>query len=466
MFKSKVYINRRQELKEKVKRGVILFIGNNESQVLIRDTVQKFRQNSNFVYYWGLNEPDLAALIDVDNDKEILFGHDLATEEIIWEGEQKKLADKAKLIDVGITAEMSTLKNVIDDFRKKRTRIHYLPQHFDNNIQKISNLLNITIKQVAQKYSVELTKAVIDQRLIKSKNEIVEIEKALKISYKFHTLAMQKTRSGKYEFDIVKVMEKILISKGSRWAYLPIFTIRGERLHNHHYNNKMQNGDLVINDSGAESPTGLYSSDITRTFPASGAFTKKQKEIYEIVLKTQLAAIKAIKPGVKYLDIHLLAAGIIAEGLKKLGIMKGDIEKAVITGAHALFFPHGLGHMLGLDVHDMEDLGEEFIGYSDKIKRSDQFGLAYLRFAKELQSNQVLTVEPGIYFIPQLIEQWQGENKFKEFINYEKVNEYLDFGGVRIEDNILVTKNGHRVLGKLIPKTIKGIESLMKKKDL
>ncbi|MEE8341898.1 MAG: aminopeptidase P family protein [Candidatus Neomarinimicrobiota bacterium] len=466
MFTSKVYINRRQELKKKVKRGVILLIGNNESQVLIRDTVYKFRQNSNFLYYLGLNEPGLAALINVDNDKEILFGHDLATEEIIWEGEQKKLADKAKLIGVGITAEMSTLKNVIADFRKKRTRIHYLPQHLDNNIQKISNLLNITIKQVTQKYSVEITKAVISQRLIKSKNEIVQIEKALKISYKFHTLAMQKTRSGKYEYDIIKVMEKILISKGSRWAYLPIFTIRGERLHNHHYNNKMQNGDLVINDSGAESPTGLYSSDITRTFPVSGAFTKKQKEIYEIVLKTQLAAIKAIKPGVKYLDIHLLAAGIIAEGLKKLGIMKGDIEKAVLAGAHALFFPHGLGHMLGLDVHDMEDLGEEFIGYSDKIKRSDQFGLAYLRFAKELQSNQVLTVEPGIYFIPQLIEQWHSENKFKEFINYEKVNEYLDLGGVRIEDNILVTKNGHRVLGKLIPKTIKGIESLMKKKDL
>ncbi len=466
MFKSKVYINRRQELKEKVKRGVILFIGNNESQVLIRDTVQKFRQNSNFVYYWGLNEPDLAALIDVDNDKEILFGHDLATEEIIWEGEQKKLADKAKLIDVGITAEMSTLKNVIDDFRKKRTRIHYLPQHFDNNIQKISNLLNITIKQVTQKYSVELTKAVIDQRLIKSKNEIVEIEKALNISYKFHTLAMQKTRPGEYEYDIVKVMEKVLISKGSRWAYLPIFTIRGERLHNHHYNNKMQKGDLVINDSGAESPTGLYSSDITRTFPVSGAFTKKQKGIYEIVLKTQLAAIKAIKPGVKYLDIHLLAARIIAEGLKKLGIMKGDLENAVTAGAHALFFPHGLGHMLGLDVHDMEDLGEEFIGYNDKIKRSDQFGLAYLRFAKELRSGQVLTVEPGIYFIPQLIEQWQGENKFKEFINYEKVNEYLDFGGVRIEDNILVTKNSHRVLGKPIPKTIKEIESLMKKRQI
>ena len=463
MFKSKVYIKRRKELQENVKSGIILFIGNGESQVLIRDTVHKFRQNSNFLYYWGLNEPGLAALIDIGTGKEILFGHDLTTEEIIWEGEQKKLAEKAKLIGVTETAEISTLKNVLLNYRKGRRKVHYLPQHLDDNILKISELLNVSVDHVKEKHSVELTKAVISQRSIKSKKEIYEIEKALKISYKLHTSAMQKTKPGKYEYEIVESMEKILISKGSRWAYLPIFTIRGERLHNHHYNNKMQKGNLVINDSGAESSNGLYSSDITRTFPVSGKFTKKQKEIYEIVLKSQLAAIKAIKPGVKYLDVHLLTARIIAEGLKKLGLMKGDVDSAVKAGAHALFFPHGLGHMMGLDVHDMEDLGEDYIGYDDKIKRSDQFGLAYLRFAKELQAGHVLTVEPGIYFIPQLIKQWQSENKFKEFINYKKVNEYLDFGGVRIEDNILVTKNSHRVLGKPIPKTVKEIESLMNK---
>ena len=461
MFKSKVYIKRRKELREKVKSGIILFIGNDESQVLIRDTVHKFRQNSNFLYYCGLSEPGLAVLIDVDNEKEILFGHDLTTEEIVWEGEQQKLAEKAKSIGVDETAEASTLKGVLLNYRKGRKRIHYLPQHLDNNINKISDLLNISVKQVTQRDSIELTKAVISQRSIKSKKEIAEIEKALKISYKLHTSAIRETKSGKYEHEIVQTMEKILISKGSRWAYLPIFTIRGERLHNHHYNNKMKKGNLVINDSGAESPIGFYSSDITRTFPVSGKFTKKQKEIYEIVLKSQLAAIKAIKPGVKYLDIHLLTAKIIVAGLKKLGIMKGDINTAVEAGAHALFFPHGLGHMLGLDVHDMEDLGEDYIGYDDKIKRSDQFGLDYLRLAKELQPNYVLTVEPGIYFIPQLIKQWQSENKFKEFINYKKVNEYLDFGGVRIEDNVLVTKAGSKVLGKPIPKTVKEIERIM-----
>ena len=463
MFKSKVYTKRRQELKEKVKSGIILFIGNDESQVLIRDTVHKFRQNSNFLYYWGLSEPGLVALIDVDNEKEILFGHDLTTEEIVWEGEQKKLAEKAKSIGVGETAEVSTLKNILLNYRKGRKQIHILPQHLDNNIAKIANLLNISVKQVAQRYSIELTKAVISQRSIKSKKEIAEIEKALKISYKLHTTAMRKTKPAKYEYEVVKKIENILTSKGSRWAYLPIFTVNGERLHNHHYNNKMQKGQLVINDSGAESPSGLYSSDITRTFPVSGVFTKKQIDIYEIVLKSQLAAIKAIKPGVKYLDIHLITARIIAEGLKKIGLMKGDIAKAIEVGAHALFFPHGLGHMMGLDVHDMEDLGEDYVGYDDTTKRSDQFGTAYLRLAKKLKPGYVLTVEPGIYFIPQLVKQWQNENKFEEFINYQKVNEYLDFGGVRIEDNVLVTKTGSKVLGKPIPTTVKEIESLMNK---
>ncbi len=462
MFKPKVYINRRKELQKKVNNGIILFVGNDESQVLIRDTVYKFRQNSNFLYYWGLNEPGLFALIDVKSGKEILFGHDLTTEEIVWEGEQLKLADKVKLIGVSEVSENSTLKNVLLNYRKGRKHMHLLPQYLDNNIVKIADLLNISIKQVTQRYSVELIKAVISQRALKSKKEIAEIEKALKISYKLHTTAMKKTKPGKYEYEIVIGMEKTLISKVSRWAYLPIFTIRGERLHNHHYNNKMQKGDLIINDSGAESSNGLYSSDITRTFPVSGKFTKKQKGIYEIVLKSQLAAIKAIKPDVKYLDIHIIVAKIIADGLKKLEIMKGDVDSAVKAGAHALFFPHGLGHMMGLDVHDMEDLGEDYIGYDDNIKRSDQFGLAYLRFAKELQAGHVLTVEPGIYFIPQLIKQWQGENKFEEFINYNKVNEYIDFGGVRIEDNILVTKTGCRVLGKPIPKTVKEIESVMK----
>ena len=463
MFNSKVYVKRRKELAEKLGSGVALFIGNDSSHTLVRDTVHHFRQNSNFLYYWGFNEPGMAALIDVDNEKEILFGHDLTTGEIVWEGEQKKLSDKGKLVGASETAEYSTLKKVLLNYRKGRKTIHFLPQHLSNNIVKLSTLLNISNDKVKSGFSLKLTKAAIEQRSIKSKKEIAQIEKAVKISYKLHKTAMKKAKVGKYEHQLVADMEKVLIKNDSRWAYLPICTVRGERLHSPYYNNKLENGQLLINDSGAESKNGFYASDITRTFPVNGKYTKKQKNIYNIVLKAELKAIEAIKPGVKYLYIHMLAANIITDGLKQLGLMKGDTAKAVKAGAHALFFPHGLGHMLGLDVHDMEDLGENYIGYTDKLKRSKQFGTAYLRFAKELQPGHVLTVEPGIYFIPQLIKQWQSSKKFTEFINYDKLSDYFDFGGVRIEDNILVTKTGSKVLGKPIPKTIKEIESLMKK---
>lgn len=462
MFKSKVYVKRRKELRKKLKSGVLLFIGNDESQVGVRDSVHKFRQNANFLYYWGLSEPGLASLIDIDKNIEILFGHDLTTEEIIWEGEQKKLVEKAKLIGASQTAEISTLKNVLLNYRKGRRQIHFLPQHHNDSINKISFLLNKSVKQIKSDHSVEFTKAVIEQRSIKTKKEVAEIEKALKITFNTQTTAMKKTKPGKYEFQIVKNMEKILLAKDTRWSYLPIFTVNGERLHNHHYGNRVTKGQLVINDSGAEAKTSFYSSDITRTFPVSGKFTKKQKQIYEIVLKSQLKAIEAIKPGVKYFKIHMLTAKVIAEGLHKLGLMKGDNAKAIEGGAHALFFPHGLGHMLGLDVHDMEDLGEDLIGYDDKTIRSKQFGTAYLRFGKELQRGHVITVEPGIYFIPQLINQWEKEKKFTDYINYEKVKEYIGFGGVRIEDNVLVTKTGNRVLGKPIPKTVSEIEAIMK----
>jgi len=463
MFKVKVYKKRREDLKKQFDSGILLFIGNEESEMSVRDAIHKFRQNSNFLYYWGLNEAGLAAIIDIDNDKEILFGHDLTTEEIVWSGEQQKLAEKANLIGVEQTAEINTLKNVLLNYRKGRKQVHYLPQHLSDNILLVSELLNKKIDQVKTDHSVKFLKAIIDQRSIKTKKEIAEIEKALKVTYKTQTKAMKNTKPGVFEHQIVNDMERVLLTNNSRWAYIPIFTVDGERLHNHHYGNKMESGRLVINDSGGEAPDTFYSSDITRTFPVSGKFTKKQKQIYKIVLDVQLRAIEAIKPGVKYYDVHMLVANIIAERLKELGLMTGDIAKAVEQGAHALFMPHGLGHMLGLDVHDLEDLGEDYIGYDEQTKRSDQFGTAYLRFGKELQSGMVITVEPGIYFIPSLIEKWEKEGKFKEFINYKKVKDYINFGGIRIEDNVVVTDTGSRVLGKPIPKTIKEIEALMNK---
>jgi Xaa-Pro aminopeptidase len=462
MFKSKVYSKRRAELRNKFESGILLFIGNNESQILVRDTAQKFRQNANFLYYWGLNEPGLVAIIDVKKNQEILFGHDLTTEEIVWEGIQPMLKEKAARIGVVHTAEIKTLKRTLLNYRKGRNTIHYLPQHSASNILRISDLLNKDITQVKNDHSLKFVKAVIVQRSKKMKKEIVEIEKALEISYSTHTSAMKKTKPGKYEYDIVKNMEKVLIAKNSRWAYIPIFTVDGERLHNHHYGNRMLEGQLVINDSGCEAPDSLYSSDITRTFPVNGKFSKKQKRIYEIVLRAQLKAIAIMKPGTKFYKVHMVAAQVITKGLVKIGLMKGDVVKAVELGAHTLFFPHGLGHLLGIDVHDMEDLGEDYVGYDESTKRSNQFGTAYLRFGKELNEGFVLTVEPGIYFIPQLIEQWEKEKKFIEFIDYEKVKGYIGFGGVRIEDNVLVTKFGSRILGKPIPKTIREIEKLMK----
>jgi Xaa-Pro aminopeptidase len=242
-------------------------------------------------------------------------------------------------------------------------------------------------------------------------------------------------------------------------AFPVILTKNGQILHNHYHGNRLEQGDLLVMDSGSESPMN-YASDITRTVPVGGKFTEKQKHIYEIVLWSQETAIQNIKPDIPFKDIHLQCASVIATGLKEIGLMKGDPEAAVQAGAHALFFPHGLGHMIGLDVHDMEDLGEDFVGYDDTIQRSSQFGLAYLRLAKKLEPGYVLTVEPGIYFIPALIDQWSAENKFTDFIDYEKVEEYRDFGGIRIEDDVLVTQEGSQVLGKRIPKTVEELEEI------
>ena len=308
--------------------------------------------------------------------------------------------------------------------------------------------------------SPKLTKAVIEQRSVKSKEEVGEIEYALDIAFEMQTYAMRFTRPDIYERDIAGAIEGIALSMGKGLSFSSIFSVHGETLHNHSYENIMKKGQLVVNDSGAESLLH-YASDITRTFPVDGKFTSKQKEIYEIVLKAQMDSIKAIKPGKKYKDIHLLAAKVIVKGLKEVGLMKGDVNQAVKEGAHALFFPHGLGHMMGLDVHDLEGLGENLVGYNKKITRSDQFGLAYLRLAKELEPGFVLTVEPGIYFIPQLIDMWKAENKFSQFINYNKLEEYRHFGGIRIEDDVLVEKTGNRVLGrKEIPKKITDVEEI------
>jgi Xaa-Pro aminopeptidase len=305
-----------------------------------------------------------------------------------------------------------------------------------------------------------LIKAVVEQRSVKSQEEIDEIDTAVDIAYKMHTSAMKMIKPGIYENKIAGMIEGISLSLGNGLSFRPIVSVKGQILHNHSYTNFMEEGDLLVIDSGAESKLH-YASDITRTLPVSGKFSQKQREIYQIVLKAEMEAMSSVRPGIMNKELHLGAAKIIAEGLRDLGLMKGDIDEAVRNGAHGLFFPHGLGHMMGLDVHDMEGLGENYVGYDEHTARSEQFGLSYLRLAKTLQPGYVFTIEPGIYFIPELIDLWRQQNSHEEFINYNKVDEYRDFGGIRIEDDVLVTENGSRVLGsKKIPKSVEDVEAL------
>jgi Xaa-Pro aminopeptidase len=459
MFKSEIYVKRRKKLHKEFKSGILLFLGNDESPMNYPGNPYHFRQDSTFMYYWGLDEPGLAALIDLDEGNEFLYGYDFTVDDIVWMGPQPSLKERAAKVGIKKTFPQEKLMDYLGDALKKNRKIHYLPQYRPENIINIEKLLGIHPRLVNDYSSEKLIKAVVAQRSIKSSEEIKEIEFALDIAYDMHVYAMKNTKPGIYEREIAGAMEGIALSRGKGVSFPIIYSIHGETLHNHFHGNLMKKGDIAVNDCGAES-LEYYASDITRTIPVSGKFTDRQKEIYQIVLDAQLKAIRAMKPGTKFKKAHMTAVTTIANGLKELKLMKGNIDEAVKAGAHALFMPHGLGHMMGLDVHDMENLGEDYVGYDEKTKRSDQFGLAYLRMAKALEPGHVLTVEPGIYFIPELIDQWKGEKKHSQFINYENVEKYRAFGGVRIEDDVLVTDKGQKILGKPIPKTIEEVEQM------
>lgn len=457
MYDQKTYIKRREQLKKKVKSGFLFFLGNVDSPMNYADNIFPFRQDSTFLYYFGLNHPGFAAIIDIDENKEMIFGKDFSVDDIVWTGPQKATAQLAKSIGINNTAPLSKLDEIIKAAISSDRKVHFLPQYRAENKIKFSELLGINPSLINNYSSHELTTAVISQRSIKSKEEVEDIEKAVNVSYDMYTLAMRVAKPGMYEREIAGLVEGIVLSAGGRLSFPTILSVHGETLHNHYHTNKMKKGDIFVMDSGAE-VSNCYASDITRTIPVSGSFSSMQKDIYQIVLKAQVSSIKAIKPGVSYKKIHLKAAKIITQGLKDLGLMKGNVNDAVANGAHAMFFPHGLGHMIGLDVHDMENLGENLVGYEKNAVRSNQFGLAYLRLARELKPGFVLTVEPGIYFIPQLIDKWRDEKINSRFINFNKVNKYRKFGGIRIEDDVLVTKSSHKILGKPIPKTVKEVE--------
>jgi Xaa-Pro aminopeptidase len=461
MFDSKVYIHRRNRLREQIKSGLIIFLGNEESPMNYPANPYHFRQDSTFLYFFGLDFPSLAAVIDVDEERDIVFGNDVGIEDIIWMGFQPSMKERAMLAGIEETMPLDKLEETVKAAVQKGKKVHFLPPYRPETALKIGQLLDLP-GAVKDHVSEDLIKAVVEQRSVKIEEEVEEMEKAHSVTHEMYAVAMRMAKAGIYEREIAGKMEGIVLSHGYTIAFPTILTINGQILHNHYHGNILKEGRLLVIDSGAESSLH-YASDITRTIPAGGKFSPKQKEIYEIVLKAQESSIDAIKPGTKFRDIHLQVARIIADGMKELGLMKGDMDEALEAGAHALFFPHGLGHQIGLDVHDMENLGEDYVGYDDKTKRSDKFGFAYLRFARELQPGFVMTVEPGIYFIPALIDKWKGENKFTQFINYEKIEEYREFGGIRIEDDVLVTESGHRVLGTPIPKTIEDVEEITAK---
>ena len=428
MFDKSIYVQRRKRLSElvgtgqggtaQVDSGIVLMVGHDESPMNYADNPYAFRQDSSFLYYFGLDEPGLIALIDLDEGREIVFGNDRTVNEVIWMGPTASVQQKCERVGVDQSAPLDQLPPIIDEAIRQGRRIHFLPPSRPEVVMKLAALLGLQVDVVADYVSEPLTRAVVACRSVKAPEEIEEIQKAVDVCAEMQVAAMRLSKPGVCEREVAGAIEGIAIARGGRLSFPTIFSIHGETLHNHHHDNVMQQGHMAINDSGAE--TALhYAGDITRTIPVGGRFSSRQKDVYQIVFEAQSRAIEAVRPGVEFRDVHTLACEILAAGLKDLGLITGDIKEAVRAGAHALFFQCGLGHMMGLDVHDMEGLGEDYVGYTDTIRRNPMFGFCSLRLGKALEPNHVITVEPGLYFIPQLIDQWRAEQQHTEFIDYD-----------------------------------------------
>jgi len=458
MFEVKVYQERRKKLKETLGSGILLFLGNEESPMNYFDNVYHFRQDSTFLYFWGMDYPSLGAVIDLDEDKEILFGDELSIDMIVWMGTQPTLKERAGKAGINEVMSYSSLHEYLA--KNKKRKIHFLPPYRYENKIKLHQMLDLPIEKIEENKSVEFIKAVVAQREIKSAEEIVELDKAVSISADMHIAAMKMARPGMKESEVAARIQEVGVAAGGQLSFPIICTINGQTLHNHYHGNIIGENDLLLIDAGAETDTH-YAGDLSHTFPIKSKFTTRQKEIYQIALNAHNAAIEMLRPGNKMLDVHFTAAKTIVKGMKDLGLMKGDPEEAVRQGAHALFFQCGTGHMMGLDVHDMENLGEQYVGYDETTKKETQlFGLKSLRLGKELKPGFVLTIEPGIYFIPELIDMWKAENRFADFVNYDQVEKYKGWGGCRSEEDFLITENGKRLLGKDVPKTIEDIEEI------
>lgn len=462
MFNKEIYVKRRCELKKLVKSGVIILFGNNDSPVNYpSNCYYPFRQDSSFLYYFGLERDGLVGVIDIDEDTETLVGDDIDIEDIVWYGSVNSVANMAKSTGVGHTAAMKQLQAICNAALASHRQIHFLPPYRHDTKLMVFDLLGIHPNQQREAASLELIKAVVKMRSVKDQLEIDEIENACAIGYKMHTTAMRATRPGVTEKYVGGLVNGVANSYGAMVSFATIFTQHGEIMHGVPRWDELKEGRLALCDAGAENRNN-YCSDNTRTYPVSGKFTQRQLEIYRIVEECHDRVLDWAKPGVKYKDVHMSVCRLMATRLKELGLMKGDVDEAVAAGAHAMFLPHGLGHMMGMDVHDMEGLGQVYVGFDDETRPSDQFGTNALRMGRRLEPGFVVTDEPGIYFIPALIDSWRSQGLHKDFINYDLLETYKDFGGIRIEDDLLITEDGCRFLGlERIPYHPQDVEAFM-----
>jgi len=453
LFASHIYQERRNNLCDTFSQGIALFLSNGESPCNYPANTYRYRQDSNFLYFFGLSIPNIVGVVDFERKKSLLFGDDFTIDDIIWMGDQPKLLDLAAKIAVDEVRPLAELSSFL-----KNKQVHFTPPYRAENKMELARLLEKNPEELVP--SVELIKKIVALREVKSFEEVIQMVEANEIGVFMHKTVMKYCRPGATERELFGIAEGIALGMGNGTSFPIILSQNGQTLHNHDHSLVLEEGRLLVMDAGAENVMN-YCSDHTRTLPVSGTFTTMQREIYEAVYQANMAAITNCKPGIQHFENQKIAVTIITEYLQKIGLMKGNLEESVALGAHALFMPHGLGHQIGLDVHDMEDLGENYVGYDETIQRSKIFGWGSLRMAKTLRTGHVVTVEPGIYFIPHLIDIWKKEKRFDAFINFEKVEKYRNFGGVRIEDCVLITEDGCRVLGTHLPKSVEEIENML-----
>ncbi|MDX5422266.1 MAG: aminopeptidase P family protein [Hymenobacteraceae bacterium] len=451
MFDAKTYTQRRQQLKQQIGSGLILLLGNDEAGMNFTDNWYPFYQDSTFRYYFGLNLAGLTGIIDIDRNEVILFGSEQSIDDVVWTGPLPSLAALAE--QVGVSKVLPTEK--IADYLKGVSNIHYLPPYRPEHALKLQTWTGETTLVP----SLPLIQAVVAQRSIKSDAEVAEIERAVTFTSRMHRSVMQFAREGMKEHEVASEAVRYAEATGNQLSFPVICTTNGQILHNHYRGNTLGAGDMLLFDGGIQTAAG-YAGDMTRTFPVSGTFSERQRELYQVVLDAHETAMAALKPGMLFKDVHLLACRKLTDGLKQVGLMQGDTEEAVQAGAHTMFFQCGLGHMMGMDVHDMENLGEQYVGYTPEMRKSTEFGLKSLRLGRALEPGFVVTVEPGIYIIPELIDMRRNDKVAQRFINFELLDSYRDFGGIRIEDDLLITEGDSRILGEPLERALADVEAV------